>query len=120
MLRCHDGMALWTRFPVSTALLLLVFGSCSPNECDDLPAGLERDTCRFEKIQTLAPAQVVRVGELAAQIQDPVIRSAAVDTWLRDHRGALEDRDGVALCELLEPAAYGRCRRWFSAAHLQR
>ncbi len=113
-------MARCTRFSVAAALLILALPSCSRDECDDHPEGLERDTCVFEQIQALGADDVGRVRVLAGTIEDSVVRSAAVDSWLRDHRATLTNEDGLALCDLLEPAAWGRCRRWFFAAHLHR
>jgi len=105
---------------VVTVMLATALPSCERNECDDRQTGLERDTCLYEQIQALGGTDVDEVRDIAQTIDDSVVRSAAVDSWLREHRGTVATDKGIGLCELLEPAAYGRCRRWFSAAHLQR
>ncbi len=111
--------ARWLSSIVVCAMAIGGLASCSRSVCGDEAPGTARDACHYEQIRALGPDQVNQVDTLARQIEDSVVRSAAVDYWLRDHRAEVAREDGKALCELLEAGAAGRCLRSFSAAHLQ-
>jgi hypothetical protein len=101
-----------------TALVLTALLSCA--RVDDGADPLAQDRDRFDRIQALDADEVDQVQALAREIEDSVVRSAAVDGWIRENRQSLTREDGLTLCDLLEAAASGQCRRSFSAVHLQR
>ena len=82
--------------------------------------GLDRDACLFDQVLALPPSELARVGPLCDQIADPVVRTAAIDRWTRDHADAISPQEGQALCQRLPPAEASACSRRLSSAHLRR
>lgn len=99
-------------------LFLLLFGCAS--DCERQSSGPKRDTCLHQRAIAeggVAPAELVR---LAGLIEDPMVRDATVLTWVRDHRGAVQDADRSQICGLLRGQERNTCDRRLSAAHLNR
>jgi len=57
--------------------------------------------------------------EIAAAIDDPIARGAAVNAWIRDHKRTLHEDEGLALCALLKQPEQGVCHRRLQSAHQQ-
>jgi hypothetical protein len=99
----------------------LIIASCDTSQrCEDLPDQGERDRCIYSEIMDLGVDQVARVEARSMLIEDPIVRSAAVESWVRGHQGSLDRSQGERLCALLQPTLAGRCARWLSCSHLQR
>ena len=78
--------------------------------------GLERDTCFAERMSEETDIDVATA--LARQLEDRIVRHAAVLSWVEDHRDA--DRAKLrALCGLLDGDHAELCARRVDAAHLQ-
>jgi hypothetical protein len=105
-----------TRAALVTAALLC--GACG-SAPQGGPAGVGDDVAVHREIQTLGPESLARVSELAAGIQDPVVREAAVLGWLNTNFLHLSPGQAGALCGLLEPGAQTQCTRQAEAAHLR-
>lgn len=81
---------------------------------------LERDRCLHDQIKQLDAAQASQVLAKAKQIQDPMVRGAAVSRWVADHAGQMPPGLGQELCALLRGRDVGYCQRRLSSPHLQR
>lgn len=79
-------------------------------------AGLERDTCLSERMAV--EEDIDAATALAVQLEDRIVRHAAVLTWVEAHRDA--DRQKLqALCALLDGDHAVICARRVDAAHLR-
>lgn len=108
----------------ASLVLVLLHGACAlpaaqPADCAALPAGRERDVCWQAEIGAVPPEAADTVPALVAEIEDPVVRDAAVLTWLDDNRDRVSPRQGEALCRLLHATRAQSCLRRLQAAHLQ-
>jgi len=83
-------------------------------------SGMERDRCVHDEIGAVPGAQPDVVLEKAGQIQDPMIRGAAVSGWVAAHANELPQEKGQQLCNLLEGRDRSYCQRRLSSPHLQR
>ena len=108
------GLSLWAPM---TALLLL---ACQPSTCEEMSAGMDRDQCFHDRIASTPPGQAAAVVESAAQIQDPMVRGAAVLSWVKSHVSSVSASDGQKLCAFLEGRDQSYCQRILSSPHLQR
>ena len=90
--------------------------ACDEPTCDDR-VGLDRDSCLHDEIRRTTDAKVVL--QKASSIEDSIVRGAAVTEWVSQNKNAVEQTDGLALCDLLEHPEKGVCRRRLQAAHLQ-
>lgn len=80
--------------------------------------GLERDGCVAAQVQAaVSPAEA---RALAATVQDPLVRDAALLRWIAGHRKGLARADAQALCAALSPEEQGPCARRADAPHLAR
>lgn len=102
------------------APLLACARSAAPPDCEAMGPGLDRDACLFNQVLALPETERARVGPLCDRIADPVVRTAAIDRWTRDHAAALSPQEGQALCQRLPPAEASACTRRLSSAHLRR
>ncbi len=110
-----------TRILIGMMLLCVGLGCGDESkECSDLESGTEQDTCLKEEIQKMDASQLEAVGTQARQISDPMIRSYAVSTWVKDHSNEISLEQGTGLCELLEGREESYCLRRLSSPHLQR
>jgi hypothetical protein len=83
-------------------------------------SGLEHDRCVADELTALTPDQLDLVRAKTSAIQDPIVRGAALDTWLKAHAKALPTQDAQGLCQLLEGPAAAACNKRVHAAHLNR
>jgi len=100
----------------------LAMAACSGDraDCGRLDDPLDRDTCFHERIGDLDAAAADQVHDLALQIEDPVVRGAAVCGWIEAHVGAYPQAEGHKLCELLTGPQRTYCVRRLQAVHLRR
>ena len=78
-------------------LLSLAIGCGAGPDCERAAPGMERDLCLHDRVLALPGAEQARALALAGQIQDPVVRGAAVFTWVIEHNREIEPREGQAL-----------------------
>ena len=88
--------------------------------CDGIEDSGEKDKCLIEEIQRMNGPQMTEVISKAKEIQDPMIRGAAVSSWVRDHNNEINQRQGKALCEILDGRDRFYCMRRLSSPHLKR
>ncbi len=110
--------------------LLLFLLACGTNQyaepdpelaCESLETSLAQDSCRHDAMIALVSTEYERAITLATEIQDPIVRGAAIIRWIETHKAALPVEAGQSLCALLPMnTERGACVRRFSAAHLQR
>jgi hypothetical protein len=86
----------------------------------DAKTGMDKDRCLHDEIGAVPGAQPDVVVQKAQQIQDPMIRGAAVSGWVADHANELPQEKGQQLCNLLEGRDKSYCQRRLSSPHLQR
>lgn len=106
-----------------TAALLAWLVGCAPASADapcDAQAGMEHDQCVLAQVTTRDAAHVSEVIALSRQIHDPMIRGAAVSSWISHHNTGVSPADGQALCGLLAGRDNALCLRRLSSPHLQR
>ncbi len=94
-------------------------GAAAPG-CADLPAGLERDRCYHEQIDAMPAERAAEVRAIAERIADPIVRGAAVSSWVANHGAEVERAQGEALCALLDGRDRSYCQRRLSSPHLRR
>jgi hypothetical protein len=91
--------------------------ACRSKDCLS-QTGLDRDACLNDAIHAAnAPADVLK---LAASIQDPLVRDAALLRWVVDHRTTIAPDDGRALCAAVSERGRDTCQRRVSTPHLSR
>ena len=105
-------------------LNLLFALACQSQDPASIPC-LERgeqslvDTCLHDEIKLL-PQSVSDVVQRAQQISDPIIRGAAVSTWVKEHNNEINQQQGQQLCALLDGRDRSYCQRRLSSPHLRR
>ena len=57
----------------------------TPLSCDDMEAGLERDTCFGDMVLAMTASEADKVAGIGGQIQDGMVRQAAISRWVADH-----------------------------------
>ncbi len=100
-------------------VLLACVGARAQAPCDAL-AGAEHDQCLLDRIAVQDSAHVADVITQARQIRDPMIRGAAVSSWVAHHNTGVSPADGQTLCGLLAGRDNALCLRRLSSPHLQR
>lgn len=103
-------------------LLLLLACTRTPTEEPGCAAltDLARDQCLYDTIGAMSDSSPADLLEHAGQIQDTVIREAALLGWVKEH-GCDHPREAVLpLCTLIEGGLQGKCRRRIDAIHLCR
>lgn len=82
--------------------------------------GMDRDACLHDAVLASPASALTTVIGKAQQIQDPVVRGAAVFTWVNTHNRELDPKAAAPLCALLEGRERASCSRKLSAVHLRR
>ncbi len=102
------------------AIVLLLVGCGGGERCEREAPGMDRDLCLHDRILALPGAEHEQAYGLAQQIQDPVVRGAAIFSWVINHNREIEPRAGQALCGLLMGQERETCTRKLSQVHLRR
>lgn len=100
------------------ALYILGCGAGEP--CARYAEGMDRDACLHDQVLASPPAEVASVISLARRIDDPVVRGAAVFSWVNTHNRELDPKAAEPLCLLLEGRERASCSRKLSSVHLRR
>jgi hypothetical protein len=99
---------------------LLGLGCDEATKCTDFDEGADRDSCFKEQIQGMDATELEGVKSVALEIDDTMVRSYAVSTWVKDHSNEISLEQGTGLCQLLEGREQSYCLRRLSSPHLQR
>jgi len=92
--------------------------SCGGSEaiCE---ASASQAECLYEAIQEQPATGFETVYTLAIQVEDTVVRRAAVSKWMREHALELEEVQGERLCKLLRDDDQVFCFRRLRSPHLR-
>ena len=101
-------------FRLSSLIGACLLVACGDPACDSTP-----DVCNFALFQKATPTSAQQASEQIQRFQDPIVRTAAVNHWLRLNPKSTAE-DGNMLCALLTGTEVGNCQRRVSAAHLRR
>ncbi len=101
-------------------LLVLALPACQASTCEEMSTGMGRDQCFHDRIAATPPGGAASVVDSAAQIQDPMVRGAAVLSWVKVNGSSVSSSDGQKLCAFLEGRDQSYCQRVLSSPHLQR
>jgi hypothetical protein len=93
---------------------------CLGPRCDELEEQLARDKCYYQQLGAAEDASLEAVQLTIGEIDDPLIRSAAVLAWLDAHALEVSPEQAHGLCEVLEWNAYHYCQRRYSTPHMRR
>jgi hypothetical protein len=93
---------------------------CSAKACDERSNGADQDRCYHDALLALPPARIGQVREEGQKIVDPVVRSAAIHTWVVTNIGKVPMGEASSLCDLLDGVEATTCHRRVEAAHLRR
>jgi hypothetical protein len=108
------------RLALLAGLFLSQLSCDESQECADLEAGPDQDSCLKDEIQQMDSSRMEDVKDRASLISDSMIRSYAVSSWVKNHANDVALEDGRSLCELLEGREQSYCLRRLSSPHLQR
>jgi hypothetical protein len=101
-------------------LTLAILAACSI-PCESAPAGSTRDTCLHRRVaddpERWSADEVLR---FSGDIEDPIVREATVMTWVRAHRGSVNEADRQRICGIFTGVERNTCDRRLAAAHLSR
>lgn len=100
-------------------VVLLALG-CGDAVCEDEAPGMDRDICLHDRLLEVPAAEAREAIALGRQIQDPVVRGAAVFTWISTHNREADPKVAQELCGLLEGRERSTCGRKLSQVHLRR
>jgi hypothetical protein len=92
----------------------------TPLSCDEIEASLERDTCFGEMVLAMTASEADKVEGIGGQIQDGMVRQAAISRWVADHANEIPKETGESLCKMLGGRDQSYCLKRFLAVHLQR
>jgi hypothetical protein len=110
---------MWKRLLVLIALGVTV--ACSKgSECANKTTQREQDVCHFERLSTKGEYGLDEALEVAALIDDAVIKSAGVLEWIAKNNREVSPQQGQRLCDVLVNWEKTQCERRLYAAHLQR
>lgn len=99
--------------------LCSLIGACLLVGCGEPACESTPDVCNFAVFQKATPVTAQEAVQAIQTFQDPIVRTAAVNHWLRlNPKSTIED--GNLLCSLLTGTEVGNCQRRVSAAHLRR
>jgi hypothetical protein len=90
-----------------------------PAGCEAMAPGRDRDVCLHKALESQAPEAHDEVKRLAGLIDDRIVRSLAVSSWVQAHGNEIPHAVGLELCGLLEPSDKELCEHRFIAGHLQ-
>lgn len=100
-----------------TASLFVGLSACDPDStCSSDPFG---DLCRYEKFKDDLPRSPNEAVEAITAMHDPVVRTTAVELWLK-RNPKVSPPDGVKLCETLLEGEKQNCSRKVNSPHLHR
>lgn len=71
------------------------------------------------EIAALPASRIQDVAPLAATIDDPLVRSMAVSSWVEAHATDAPERDLLALCDTLQGLDARACARPLTTPHLR-
>lgn len=91
-----------------------------PPSCADMAASLERDTCFGDMVLAMPASEADQVARVGEQIQDGMVRQAAISRWVADHANEIPKETGESLCKMLGGRDQSYCLKRFLAVHLQR
>jgi len=97
---------------------LLLVGACARARATQ-PCQPGDEVCAFEHLEASPPATARTAALEIAKLNDPVVRSAAVRTWLATARST-PPADAEALCGLLGETEHRLCTRRANSPHLHR
>lgn len=103
---------------LAATLAALPLVGCGPPDCATLQPGMERDLCWFESAREVEELDASTLLAVARKVEDPVVRSATVMAWVRQHPEA--DGRAAPLCDLLAWSEQISCRRRLASPHLRR
>ncbi len=89
-------------------------------DCERPGPAYERDVCLHAQIGGLGAGELGLVYAVASEIDDDVVRGAAVNGWVEAHVGEIPQQEGRALCELLSGPQQTYCARRLHSVHLRR
>lgn len=102
------------------AVLCLLAACGGRTDCASLEAGLARDTCNHDAVLAIPADQLDRALTTVSKIEDPVVRGAAVFTWVSQNNRELNPQRGMSMCRLLDGRERVTCERKLSSVHLRR
>ena len=98
-------------------ILLLPLAACAlDSPCLTDPFG---DLCRYEKFKDDLPHSASAAVEAITAMQDPVVRTTAVELWLKQNP-RVSPPEGVKLCDTLLEGEKQNCARKVNSPHLHR
>ncbi|MSP54118.1 MAG: hypothetical protein EXR69_00690 [Myxococcales bacterium] len=97
---------------------LVGLGACNSTDsiCFSDPFG---DMCRYEKFKDEMPVASSDALAVIVAMNDPVVRTAAVELWLK-RNPKVPPAEGVKLCETLLEGEKQNCSRKVNSPHLHR
>ena len=103
------------------ALWLIALMACGGGEpCASEAPGMDLDACLHDQVLA-TPATALDVAlVLLGRIEDPVIRSAAIFTWVSQNNRDLTPERGMSMCRLLDGRERNTCERKLQSVHLRR
>lgn len=102
-------------------LWLITMLACGGGEpCTDVAPGMDQDACLHDQVLATPAAELDRALVLLGQIGDPVIRSAAIFTWVSQNNRDLTPERGMSMCRLLDGRERNTCERKLQSVHLRR
>lgn len=107
------------RVVAASLLFLAPLSGCGEKPCSALD-GLARDQCFHDELVLVPADDPDTVIAKAGQIEDQMVRNAAVSAWIKDHVNSVPMDKGRALCGLLQGRDQGYCERRLSSPHLKR
>lgn len=114
-------------FCMVSILLIFALSGCdgSPpaaeaTSCEEMAAGLDRDTCLGDRLLALPPTEAEQVRTIGGEIQDGMVRQAAISRWVAEHANEIPKETGESLCQMLGGRDQSYCLKRFLAVHLQR
>ena len=115
---------MWRRLPIPIPLALLlslvVCATRGGSSCEEMEAGMAKDTCLHDEIGALPASEVQTVERKGMLIADPMIRGSSISPWVVAHQNEISPQDAQALCLLLDGRDRSYCQRRLSSPHLQR
>ena len=102
------------------ALFLACSSTEAPKECSAQADTIKQDECYHNEVLSFSSTELPKLIDHAKKITDPLIRGAAVSSWVRDHNNEITQKQGMELCALLDGRDRFYCMRRLSSPHLKR